>query len=188
MAIVKGPFPLPKLQQEASKGILRVRLLPTLACFESMTSDSIHKNTIFFNLLEGTLKKSFESIILLNRHPRMVIDIYVHILGADSDLCMAATVACSGALAQSKIQMLDLLVGFSFSKLESNVITTVKKDNEAQNTIYLTYAPTIQKYSSIYGIGAFKKPEFLNIDSFVKMQSEFLLKILKKALLLYVQG
>ena len=184
IAVVNGPYPLPKSKQDASMATLKVRVLPFIVCFESMTSESIQQTKHSSSVLENILKVSFESIIILDRHPRMGIDLDVHILGDNGDVLMASTAACSVALSQSRIQMLDLLIGLTISN--SKLKGSIRLDGFS-NSINVTYAPTLCKYASIYGLGAFQKDEFQNINSMVKEQASFITKLLKKSLLTYAE-
>lgn len=185
IATVNGPYPLPKSQQEASRAVLRVRVLPSAVCFEAMTPEAIQKTKLCSSILQDILKVSFESVIMLDRHPRMAIELDVHILGDHGDVLMAATVACSAALSQSQVQMLDLLIGLSISNSASK--GGIKLEG-FQNSINVTYAPTLCKYASIYGMGALQKNEFQKIDSAVREQANFITKLLKKSLLSYADA
>ena len=128
IAAVYGPKKMhPQHQQDPKKGQLR--------CNYSMLSFSVHER-----IKPGTNRRSteiskitewaLEPVLMLEKYPNMVIDIFINITQADAGTRCAGINAAAMALAHAGVPMKNLVSSVSLGKLDKNLVVDLTKEEE----------------------------------------------------------
>jgi len=128
IAAVYGPRKMhPQHQQNPEKGTLR--------CDYKMISFSVEDR-----IRPGPNRRSseiskvtdwaLEPVLLLDRYPNSVIDVYINIIQANASTRCAGINAAALALAHAGIPMKNLVSSVSIGKLDKNLVVDVSKEEE----------------------------------------------------------
>ncbi|MEM2918286.1 MAG: exosome complex exonuclease Rrp41 [Candidatus Altiarchaeota archaeon] len=130
--------------------------------------------------------EAFSSVILLERFPDTVIDVFIEILQADAGTRCAGIVAASLALADAGIPMKDLISACAAGKIENEIVLDLCKeeDNYGESDLPIAIIPRKKEYVLLQMDGKLTKEEFqkalrLATDGAMKiyeMQKETLMK------------
>jgi len=127
-AAVYGPKKMhPQHKQDPSTGQLR--------CEYNMISFSVDdrirpgRNRRAMEISEIT-KWALDPVVMLEKYPNQVVDIYINIIQADAGTRCAGINAASLALAQAGIPMKDLVSSISIGKLDKQLVVDLNKDEE----------------------------------------------------------
>jgi len=128
IAAVYGPKKMhPQHQQNPSKGTLR--------CDYSMISFSVSdrirpgRNRRAMEISEIT-KWALEPVLLLDKYPNQVIDVFINIIQADAGTRCAGINAAAMALAHAGIPMKDMVSSVSIGKLDKTLVVDLTKEEE----------------------------------------------------------
>ena len=128
IAAVYGPKKMhPQHQQNPATGQLR--------CDYTMISFSVSerirpgKNRRAMEISEIT-KWALEPVLLLEKYPNQVVDVFIDIIQADAGTRCAGINAASMALAHAGIPMRNLVASVSVGKLDKNLVVDLTKEEE----------------------------------------------------------
>ncbi len=128
IAAVYGPKKMhPQHLQNPMKGTLR--------CDYGMISFSVSdrirpgKNRRAMEISEIT-KWALEPVLLLDRYPNQVIDVFINIVQADAGTRCAGINAAAMALAHAGIPMKDMVSSVSIGKLDKTLVVDLTKEEE----------------------------------------------------------
>ncbi|MFA5953589.1 MAG: exosome complex exonuclease Rrp41 [Candidatus Pacearchaeota archaeon] len=128
IAAVYGPRKMhPQHQQDPKKAQLR--------CTYNMLSFSVNDR-----IKPGTSRRSteiskitewaLEPVLILDKFPNMVVDVFIQITQADAGTRCAGINAASMALAHAGIPMKNLITSVSVGKLDKNLVVDLTKEEE----------------------------------------------------------
>jgi len=128
VAAVYGPKKMhPQHLQNPEKGTLR--------CNYSMLSFSVtdrirpgpsRRSTEISKIIEWAL----EPIVMIDKYPNMVIDVFINVLQANASTRCAGINAAAMALANAGIPMKDLVSSVSIGKLDKQLVVDLNKNEE----------------------------------------------------------
>lgn len=128
IAAVYGPKKMhPQHQQNPRKGQLR--------CEYNMISFSVSdrirpgRNRRAMEISEIT-KWALEPVVMLDKYPNQVVDIYIDIVQADAGTRCAGINAAAMALAHAGIPMNDMVSSISVGKLDKQLVVDLTKEEE----------------------------------------------------------
>jgi len=110
VAAVYGPRQAGEKAQAAAQGVLAVDLQFAPFCSKTASKDESERRSVLYNsVLQGAL----ESVILLERYAKTMIDVHIMVLEDDGSALTVALTAASLALADATVDMRDLAAGAS---------------------------------------------------------------------------
>jgi exosome complex component RRP41 len=128
IAAVYGPKKMhPQHQQDPSRGQLR--------CDYNMLSFSVSerikpgKNRRAMEISEIT-KWALEPVLILDKYPNQVIDVFIDIIQADAGTRCAGINAASLALAHAGVPMKDMVSSIAVGKLDKTLVVDLTKEEE----------------------------------------------------------
>ncbi len=128
IAAVYGPKKMhPQHQQDPSRGQLR--------CDYNMLSFSVSerikpgKNRRAMEISEIT-KWALEPVLLLDKYPNQVIDVFIDIIQADAGTRCAGINAASLALAHAGVPMKNMVSSIAVGKLDKTLVVDLTKEEE----------------------------------------------------------
>jgi exosome complex component RRP41 len=77
--------------------------------------------------MEGIVKETFESVVLLDLYPRSEIDVVIHVLEADGSVICCIINAVSMALMDAGIAMEDMIVSCSAGKRVRKLVSRLNE-------------------------------------------------------------
>lgn len=128
MAAVYGPKKMhPQHAQNPEKGVLR--------CEYSMISFSVNDRIRPGNNRRSTeiskiTQWALDPVLILDKYPNSVIDVYINIIQADASTRCAGINAAALALAQAGIPMNGMVSSVSIGKLDKQLVVDVNKKEE----------------------------------------------------------
>ncbi|MBN2251914.1 MAG: exosome complex exonuclease Rrp41 [Candidatus Altiarchaeota archaeon] len=128
MAAVYGPRELhPKFLQDPTKALLRC--VYNLAPFsvEERKKPGPDRRSVEISKVTS---EALNSVVMLERFPNTVVDVYVEVLQADAGTRCAGLTAASLALADAGIPMKDLVAACSAGKVQGHVVVDLMKDED----------------------------------------------------------
>ncbi|MCR4326960.1 MAG: exosome complex exonuclease Rrp41 [Nanoarchaeota archaeon] len=128
IAAVYGPKKMhPQHQQNPAKGQLR--------CEYSMLSFSVSdrikpgRNRRAMEISEIT-KWALEPVLMLDKYPNQVVDVFINIIQADAGTRCAGINAAAMALAHAGIPMTDIVSSVAIGKLDKTLVADLTKEEE----------------------------------------------------------
>ncbi|MFC2154401.1 exosome complex exonuclease Rrp41 [Candidatus Altiarchaeota archaeon] len=128
MAAVYGPRELhPKFKQNPTKGMLRC--VYNLAPFsvDDRKRPGPDRRSVEISKVSS---EALSSVVVLEKYPNAVIDVFVEILQADAGTRCAGLSAASLALADAGIPMKDLVASCAAGKISGQVVVDLDKDED----------------------------------------------------------
>ncbi|MCA9488190.1 MAG: exosome complex exonuclease Rrp41 [Nanoarchaeota archaeon] len=128
IAAVYGPRKMhPQHQQDPEKGQIRC----TYNMMSFSVSDRIRpgisrRSTEISKITEWAL----EPVLMLDKYPNTVVDVFIHITQADAGTRCAGINAASMALAHAGIPMKNLVTSISVGKLDKTLVVDLTKEEE----------------------------------------------------------
>lgn len=185
VAAVYGPKKMhPQHLQNPEKGTLR--------CNYSMLSFSVtdrirpgpsRRSTEISKIIEWAL----EPIVMIDKYPNMVIDIFINVLQANASTRCAGINAAAMALANAGIPMKDLVSSVSIGKLDKQLVVDLNKneedfkDGEGSTDIPITFTSE-GKLTHIQLDGKIKTKELKEAISLARESCKKIYEVQKKAL------
>ncbi len=128
IAAVYGPKKMhPQHSQNPEKGTLRCNYnMLSFSVTERIRPGPSRRSTEISKITEWAL----EPVIMIDKFPNMVIDVYVQILQANASTRCAGINAAAMALAHAGIPMKDLVSSVSVGKLDKTLVVDVNKEEE----------------------------------------------------------
>jgi len=184
IAAVHGPRVLhPKFLRDPTKALLRcVYNLAPFSVDERKRPGPDRRSVE----ISKVTTEALSSVVLLERFPDTVIDVFIEILQADAGTRCAGINAASLALADAGIPMKDLVSACAAGKIENEVVLDLSKeeDNYGECDLPIALIPRKKEYILLQMDGKLTKEEFhkalkLATDGAMKlyeMQKEALIK------------
>ncbi|MFA4953129.1 MAG: exosome complex exonuclease Rrp41 [Candidatus Pacearchaeota archaeon] len=128
IAAVYGPKKMhPQHSQNPEKGTLRCNYnMLSFSVTERIRPGTSRRSTEISKVTEWAL----EPVIMIDKFPNMVIDVYIQILQANASTRCAGINAAAMALAHAGIPMRDLVSSVSVGKLDKTLVVDVNKHEE----------------------------------------------------------
>lgn len=128
IAGVYGPKDLyPKHLQNPKKGKIRIYYdLMSFSVSERKKPGPSKRSTE----LDMVIRDALESVVMLDKFPKLVVDIFIEIPQADAGTRCASICAASLALADAGIPMKDLISAVSAGKLGKDIVLDINKEEE----------------------------------------------------------
>lgn len=188
MAGVYGPRELhPKYLQDPTKALLRC--VYNLAPFsvEERKKPGPDRRSVE---ISKVTTEALNSVVMMEKFPNTVIDVFIEILQADAGTRCAGLVAASLALSDAGIPMKDLVTACSAGKIQGELVVDLMKeeDNYGECDMPLAIIPRKKEIVLLQIDGKLTKDEFkkvykLAFDGALKiyeMQKKTLLDSMKK--------
>jgi len=128
IAAVYGPKKMhPQHSQNPVKGTLRCQYnMLSFSVTDRIRPGPSRRSTEISKITGWAL----EPVVMLDKYPKQVVDVHVHILQADASTRCAGINAAAMALAHAGIPMKDLATSVSIGKLDKQLVVDVDKDEE----------------------------------------------------------
>ncbi len=128
IAAVYGPRKMhPQHQQNPEKGVLRCTYnMNSFSVSERIRPGPSRRSTEISKITEWAL----EPVLMLEKYPNTVIDVFINIIQADAGTRCAGINAASMALAHAGIPMKNLVSSISVGKIDKQIIVDVTKEEE----------------------------------------------------------
>jgi len=128
IAAVYGPKKMhPQHSQNPAKGTLRCQYnMLSFSVSERIRPGPSRRSTEISKITEWAL----EPIVMLDKYPSMVVEVYVHILQANASTRCAGINAAALALANAGIPMKDMVSSISIGKLDKQLVVDLNKNEE----------------------------------------------------------
>ncbi len=128
IAAVYGPRKMhPQHQQNPEKGVLRCNYnMNSFSVTERIRPGPSRRSTEISKITEWAL----EPVLMLEKYPNTVIDVFINIIQADSGTRCAGINAASMALAHAGIPMKNLVSSISVGKIDKQLVVDVTKAEE----------------------------------------------------------
>ncbi len=128
IAAVYGPRKMhPQHQQNPEKGTLRCTYeMLSFSVTERIRPGPSRRSTEISKITEWAL----EPILMIEKYPNLVIDVYIDIMQANASTRCAGINAAAMALAHAGIPMKSLVSSVSIGKLDKQLVVDVNKDEE----------------------------------------------------------
>jgi exosome complex component RRP41 len=128
IAAVYGPRKMhPQHQQDPKKASLRCTYnMLSFSVSERIKPGTSRRSTEISKITEWAL----EPVLILDKFPNMVIDVFIHITQADAGTRCAGINAAAMALAHAGIPMKDIISSVSIGKLDKELIVDLTKEEE----------------------------------------------------------
>ncbi len=128
IAAVYGPKKMhPQHQQDPDKGVLRCEYnMMSFSVSDRIRPGMNRRSSEISKITEWAL----EPIVMTEKYPNSVIDVYVYILQANASTRCAGINAASMALAHAGIPMNNLASSVSMGKLDKQLVVDLNKDEE----------------------------------------------------------
>jgi exosome complex component RRP41 len=192
VAAVYGPKKMhPQHQQDPRKGTLR--------CTYNMNSFSVEDR-----IRPGTSRRSTEiskitewailPVVMLDRYPNQVVDVYINIIQADAGTRCAGINAAAMALAHAGIPMKDLVSSISVGKMDKTLVLDLDKyedsefhEGEGSTDIPVTITPE-GKITHLQLDGKISPEQLKEVVEMAKKSCAEIYEIQKKALKDFMEG
>ena len=76
------------------------------------------------------MKEAFENVILTEKYPNSVVEIFIEVLEGNGSTRCAGLTAASLALAAAGIPMKDIPFAISFGKIDGEIVLDLKKEED----------------------------------------------------------
>lgn len=128
LAAVYGPKKMhPQHSQNPEKGTLRCTYnMNSFSVSERIRPGPSRRSTEISKITEWAL----EPVLMLDKFPNMVVDVYINIIQADAGTRCAGINAASMALAHAGIPMKDIVSSISVGKLDKTIVVDLSKEEE----------------------------------------------------------
>ncbi len=128
IAAVYGPRKMhPQHQQNPEKGVLRCNYnMNSFSVTERIRPGPSRRSTEISKITEWAL----EPVLMLEKYPNTVIDVFINIIQADAGTRCAGINAASMALAHAGIPMKNLVSSISVGKIDKQLVVDVTKAEE----------------------------------------------------------
>lgn len=128
IAAVYGPRKMhPQHQQDPEKGQIRCTYnMMSFSVSERIKPGTNRRATEISKITEWAL----EPVLMLDKYPNTVIDVFIHITQADAGTRCAGINAASMALAHAGIPMKNLVTSISVGKLDKTLVVDLTKEEE----------------------------------------------------------
>jgi len=185
IAAVYGPKKMhPQHQQDPARGVLRCSYnMMTFSVSDRIKPGTSRRSTEISKITEWAL----EPVLMLDKFPGQVIDIFIQIIQADAGTRCAGINAASMALAHAGVPMKNLICSVSVGKLNKTLVVDLTKaeedyeEGEGSTDIPISMTPDgkITHLQLDGKIGAEQLKEVLDMG---KKAAEKIYEIQKKAL------
>jgi len=128
IAAVYGPRKFhPQHQQNPEKGVLRCSYnMNSFSVTERIRPGPSRRSTEISKITEWAL----EPVLMLEKYPNTVIDVFINIIQADAGTRCAGINAAAMALAHAGIPMKNLVSSISVGKIDKQIVVDVTKEEE----------------------------------------------------------
>jgi len=128
IAAVYGPRKMhPQHQQNPEKSVLRCNYnMNSFSVSERIRPGPSRRSTEISKITEWAL----EPVLMLEKYPSTVIDVFINIIQADAGTRCAGINAASMALAHAGIPMKNLVSSISVGKIDKQLVVDVTKEEE----------------------------------------------------------
>ncbi len=120
--------------------------------------------------LSMVLGKALENVVMLEKYPRAMIEVFIEVLQASGGTRCASLVAASVALANAGIPMKDLPVAVAAGKIDGKVCLDCSKDedNFGQADVPIALAPRNNDILLLQMDGLMTKDEFFKALDYIE--------------------
>ncbi|VVB65900.1 Exosome complex component Rrp41 [Candidatus Gugararchaeum adminiculabundum] len=129
LAGVYGPREcIPKHDSDPYKAVLKCRynMAPFCSSGEHSRSGPSRRSTE----LSKVIREVFEGLILTDKYPKTMIEIYIEVLQSDGGTRCAAVTAAAVALADAGIPMRDMVAAVASGKIQEHIVADLGKDED----------------------------------------------------------
>lgn len=187
LAAVYGPRELhPKFLQDPTRAYIRYTYNMAPFSVDDRKRPGPDRRSVEISKISG---EALESVILAERYPNTVIDVFIEILQADAGTRCVGLTAASLALADAGIPMKDLVASCAAGKVQGEIVLDLMKDedNYGECDLPVAVAPRKKEVVLLQMDGKLTREEFdkaldLAVDGAMQvyeMQKEALLTNMK---------
>ncbi len=160
MAAVYGPRELhPKFLQDPTKALLRCTYNLAPFSVEERKRPGPDRRSVE---ISKVTTEALSSVVMLEKFPNTVIDVFIEILQADAGTRCVGLTAASLALADAGIPMRDLVAACSAGKIQGEIVVDLMKeeDNYGECDLPLAIIPRKREVVLLQMDGKLTKDEF----------------------------